>query len=104
MSRTSAFPIILALSLVVSAAPVCAQVSLDVAKITCDQYVHSKITVPNYIAIWISGYYNAKRGNHLIDVQNLQANVTKLENFCYQEKNFKMPVLEAVEKLFGSSN
>jgi hypothetical protein len=29
-----------------------AQVIVDVSKITCDQYVHAKITTPNLIAAW----------------------------------------------------
>ena len=40
-----------------------AQVIVDVSKITCDQYVHAKITTPNLLAAWMSGYYNAKRNN-----------------------------------------
>ena len=78
-----------------------AQVIMDVSKITCDQYVHSKIATPNYIAAWLSGYYNAKRNITLIDTQALQDHVSKLQNYCYQEKNFKVPVMKAVEELFG---
>ena len=78
-----------------------AQIVMDVSKITCDQYVHSKISTPNYIAAWLSGYYNAKSNNNLLDTQALQDNVSKLQNFCYDEKNFKVPVMKAVEELFG---
>jgi hypothetical protein len=83
------------------ASPAHAQVSIDVARITCDQYVHSKITTPNYIAVWISGYYNGKRNNLTLDPEEMQKNVGKLERYCYDEKNFKVPVLKAVEELFG---
>jgi len=79
-----------------------AQVALDVSKITCDQYVHSKITTPNYIAAWMSGYFSAKRNQSILDPQALHANVTKLEHYCYDEKNFKVPVMKAVGQLFGS--
>ena len=78
-----------------------AQTVTDVSKITCDQYVHSKIATPNYIAAWLSGYYNAKSNNSLIDMQALQDNVSKLQNYCYSEKNFQVPVMKAVEELFG---
>jgi HdeA/HdeB family protein len=40
-----------------------AQVTLDVSKITCDQYTSHKITSPQNIAIWLSGYYHGKRGD-----------------------------------------
>jgi hypothetical protein len=78
-----------------------AQVTIDASKITCDQYVHSKIATPNYIAAWLSGYYNAKRNSRLLDTQALQDNVSKLQNYCYEEKNFKVPVMSAIEELFG---
>jgi hypothetical protein len=37
--------------------PAQAQVTVDVTKINCDQFVHHKITEPNLIAAWFSGYY-----------------------------------------------
>jgi hypothetical protein len=39
--------------------------------------------------------YNAKR-NRIIDLQILEENVSKLQNYCYDEKNFKVPVIEQV--------
>ena len=86
---------------IASASSAKAQATIDVSKITCDQYVHSKISTPNYIAAWLSGYYNAKRNNRLIDTQALEDNVSKLQNYCYEEKNFKVPVMKAIEEVFG---
>ena len=84
-----------------SISPLRAQVAIDVSKINCDQYVHSKITTPNLIAAWISGYYSAKRNNTFIDTQDLEEKVGKLQKYCYEEKNFKVPIMKAVEELFG---
>ena len=81
-----------------------AQVVVDVSKITCDQYVHSKITTPNLIAAWLSGYYNAKRNNKIIDLETLEDNVSKVTNYCYDEKNFKVPIMKAVETVLGKSS
>jgi len=53
-----------------------AQVIFDVSKITCDQYVHAKITTPNLVAAWLSGYYSAKRNNTIIDLGTLEDNVS----------------------------
>jgi len=83
------------------AAPAQAQMRLDVSKITCDQYVHAKIATPNYVAAWMSGYFSAKRNDLTVDLGALQENVSKLERYCYDEKNFRMPVMRAVENLFG---
>jgi len=87
-----------------------AQVSIDVSKITCDQYVHDKIPTPDFasfsavgslearamlsrwlIAAWLSGYSHAKRTNLIIDLESFEENVNKLTNYCYDEKNFKVP-------------
>ena len=81
-----------------------AQVVVDVSKITCDQYVHSKITTPNLIAAWLSGYYNAKRNNKIVDLDTLEDNVSKVTNYCYDEKNFKVPIMKAVETVLGKSS
>ena len=88
--------LILILSLVSS---VQAQVTVDVSKITCDQYVHSKVASPRLIAAWLSGYYHGKRDTRVIDLENFEANLSKLEKFCYQEKNFKLPVMQALEEV-----
>jgi hypothetical protein len=85
-------------------APAFGQVVVDVSKITCDQYVHSKITTPNLIAAWLSGYYNAKRNNKIIDLETLEDNVSKVTNYCYDEKNFKVPIMKAVETVLGKSS
>jgi acid stress chaperone HdeB len=92
-----------------------AQISVDVSKITCDQYVHAKIKTPSegpslvdranrqqqLIAAWLSGYYNAKRNNTTIDLLTFDDNVSKVQNYCYYEKNFKVPVMKAVEQVLG---
>jgi len=79
-----------------------AQVTLDASKVTCDQFVHSKVGSPRVIGAWLSGFYNGKRDNRILDLQNYEGNLSKLEQFCYLEKNFKMPVMQAIEELFSA--
>jgi acid stress chaperone HdeB len=81
-----------------------AQVTVDVTKVDCDQFVHHKISEPRLIAAWLSGYYNAKRNNRVIDLQTLEENMSKVKNYCSDEKNFKVPVMKAVEQVLGKSN
>ena len=50
---------------------------------------------------WLSGYYNAKRNNRVIDLQALEENMSKVTNYCSDEKNFKVPVMKAVEQVLG---
>ncbi len=89
---------ILVLSTVLSAQ---AQVTVDVTKINCDQFVHHKISEPRLIAAWLSGYYNAKRNNRVLDRETFDENMSKVKNFCSDEKNFKVPVMKAVEQVLG---
>ena len=89
----------LGLVLTAASAPANAQVSLDLAKVTCDQWSGYKITNPQNIALWLSGYYNGKRGNTVIDTQGLASENQKLRDFCIT--NPQMPVMQAAEKLFG---
>jgi hypothetical protein len=43
----------------------------------------------------VSGYYNAKRNNTIIDPQALEQNTVKVSRYC--SMNPEMPVMQAVE-------
>jgi acid stress chaperone HdeB len=81
-------------------APAHAQVLLDVAKITCTQFTGYKITNPQNIANWLSGYYNGKRGNTMLDTQGLTANANKLRDYCLVHPEVR--VMQAVDNLMAS--
>jgi acid stress chaperone HdeB len=72
-----------------------AQVMLDVAKITCWQFVTYKVTSPKFLAIWMSGYQHGKRGDTVIDTQYLATKADKIEDYC--TKNPDVPFMQAVE-------
>jgi hypothetical protein len=95
--------ILLGLMLCAITAPVGhAQVTIDVAKITCNQFATYKIANPDSIALWLSGYHNGKTGgNTLIDPQALKAKSTEVVNYCLQHPD--TPVMQAVETVFGIS-
>src|SRR5262245_52207297 len=76
-----------------------AQVTVDVSKITCDQFTGFKVTDPRDIAIWLSGYYSGKRGSTIIDTQALKANERKLQDYCI--RNPQVLVMQAVETVLG---
>src|SRR5215472_6303117 len=81
------------------ASPATAQVSLDVAKITCDQFSGYKVTTPDNIAIWLNGYQSGKRGTTIVDTQNLVENAKKMLTYCI--RNPQTTVMQAAETLFG---
>jgi acid stress chaperone HdeB len=75
-----------------------AQVTIDMSKITCDQFLGYRIINPNDIAMWLSGYYNAKRDNTIIDTETLAAQKSQLQEYCL--RNQKVPVMQAIDLLF----
>ena len=79
--------------------PARAQVSVDIAKITCEQFLLFQVADPQHIAIWIHGFYSGKRDNTVIDVQVLKASADKVRDYC--RANMGKPVFQAVETIFG---
>jgi len=90
------------------------------SKITCDEYVHDRIPTSDFISFsavvplpwemrsnlsrwlianWLSGYYHAKNNNEIIGVESFENNVNKLTKYCYDENNFKVPIIEAIERV-----
>jgi acid stress chaperone HdeB len=95
-----ALAVALGLTLAVERVPAArAQVTLDVSKITCEQYNAYKVTNPQNIAIWVNGYYHGKRGDVTLDTQGLVENARKLRDYC--RRNRQTLVLDAVETLFA---
>ena len=78
-----------------------AQVMVDVSKITCDQFATYKIANPEYIAIWLSGYYHGTRGDMIVDIQTLSADVKKVEAYCLMKP--EVPLIQAVKTVLGIS-
>jgi len=93
-------PLLCFIAILGTVVPTHAQVTLDLAKVTCDQWSGYKITNPQNIALWLSGYHSGKRGNTLIDTQGLMADTQKLRDFCIV--NPQLPVMQAVEKVFAA--
>jgi acid stress chaperone HdeB len=76
--------------------PAPAQTSIDIAKITCEQFILQQVTNPRNVIIWLSGYY-AKRGDTVIQVQQFEENANKVTDAC--RANLKATVMEAFEKV-----
>jgi acid stress chaperone HdeB len=78
-----------------------AQTTIDVAKITCRQFLLGHVGgSTRSVANWLSGYYNGKRGNTVIEVGSMQNNVRDLERYC--RKNHEMPVMDAAKNALGA--
>src|SRR5258705_4597793 len=61
-----------------------AQVTVDVSKITCDQFVEYKIADPKQIATWINGYYHGAHGSPILDSQEMLEVTNTVEEHCFK--------------------
>ncbi|SRR6266487_617447 len=98
LNRGLATPGIL-ISALLSTSGAQAQVTVDMSKITCEQYVLYKIQNSDFIPFWIQGYFSAKRGNTIIDAQQFKSNAEKVKAYCRMNSN--VTVMQAVEKVLG---
>jgi acid stress chaperone HdeB len=75
-----------------------AQVTIDITKITCNQFLGSQITDSRTLGVWLNGYVNGLRGKTLIEP--LSPGHIALVNYC--EKHMDMLVLDAARNVFGA--
>jgi acid stress chaperone HdeB len=93
----------LAVALVLTASSAAwAQVTLDVAKVTCGQFATYKITNPQFIAIWLNGYYHGVRGDTVVDTQKLDEDTKTIQDYCI--KNPDALLMQAVGMILGPVN
>jgi acid stress chaperone HdeB len=76
-----------------------AQVTVDVAKITCDELLKYEIADPKQIAIWISGYYHGIHGSSILDTQEFRQDMNKVEEYCFKHPDEL--VMKAVDDILG---
>jgi len=80
-----------------------AQMILDVAKISCRQLLFDRVlsTKTRPIGLWLSGYYNGKRNNLVVDLGAFEKNVDTVLDYC--RLNQEAMVIDAIEKALGPS-
>jgi acid stress chaperone HdeB len=72
-----------------------AQVTVDVSKITCEQFI--VLPKADSVAIWLSGYYHGDRHVSALDVNKFEENARNLRAACRLPDNFKKPVMQLIE-------
>jgi hypothetical protein len=85
---------------ILEASVVQAQETVDVAKITCDQALASKVVNSRTLSIWVSGYYNGTRNNTVLDVSALQKREQDVMDYCLSHS--AMVLMDAVKSVLGS--
>jgi acid stress chaperone HdeB len=93
-------PLLISASLVlVQVTALQAQVTVDVSKITCDQLLMEKPVPAKYVVLWLSGYYNGKRGNTIIEPEAMDKNEEKVDFYCNLHR--EVTVMDAVKNVLG---
>jgi HdeA/HdeB family len=89
----------LCMLLMLAALPARAQTTIDVAKVSCRQFIFDDIALSKSIAVWLSGYYNGMQHNTLVDMSQMEHNIDKVQDFC--RLNLEMTVMDAAKKALG---
>jgi hypothetical protein len=78
-----------------------AQMMVDMAKITCRQYLFDRTISPEapQIATWLSGYFNGKRNNTMVDIGTIRSNKDKVEDYC--RMNQDVTIMDAARTALG---
>jgi hypothetical protein len=77
-----------------------AQETLDLAKITCDQMQGEKLATPSRdVVLLLTGYYNGKRNNTVIEPQTMKKHEDEVASYC--DKHGEKTVMDAVKNVLG---
>lgn len=72
-----------------------AQVTVDISKITCEQFI--VMPKADSIAIWLSGYYHGDKHVSTLDVNQFEENARNFRAACRLPDNFKKPIMQLIE-------
>jgi hypothetical protein len=74
----------LAICLMLAGTPtaVLAQASVDMARITCSQYLAMSPTDRAVFSAWMSGWFNQKKGYVFVDLNAYTRNVASVKSWC----------------------
>jgi hypothetical protein len=92
---TSQFARAVALILAFTAHAAHAQVTVDISKITCEQF--NVLPKADSVAIWLGGYYHGGKREAVIDMSKFEDNARNLRTACRLSDNFKRPIMQLIE-------
>jgi HdeA/HdeB family len=77
-----------------------AQVTFDIAKITCDQLAGEKLAASSRdVLLWLSGYYNGERHNTIIEPLAIQKHAEQINLYCQDHRD--TTAMDAVKNVLG---
>jgi hypothetical protein len=76
-----------------------AQETIDVAKITCDQFLSGQPFDSITVSIWLGGYYHGERHDTVIDLNSFKKSSLDMMDYCIERRD--MTLMEAIENALG---
>jgi hypothetical protein len=76
-----------------------AQLTLDITRVTCRQYLTGSVIPRKSLILWLSGYYHGKRDATTVDVGSIELNASKVDDYCGGHQDEM--VMKAIEAVFG---
>ena len=83
-----------------TACPAHAQLTVDMSKVTCKQFVTYEITDARSLSIWLSGYFNAQQSNMVVDVSKFRDRSNALKEFCLTHQ--AIGLMDAAKTVVGA--
>jgi len=84
---------------IVAAANASAQV-VDVAKISCKQYLAGTVVRQDYLSLWLSGYVNGTHNDTVIERSTVQNITDKVGTYC--RANLDAGLMDGVQTILGA--
>jgi len=78
------------------AAPVKAQVTIEMSEITCKQFSEYDADTKAFIGNWMRGYFSSKNNITVIDSRYVKRNTEKIARYC--KKLPKSSLIDAIQK------
>jgi acid stress chaperone HdeB len=91
---------LVALPAIFATANASAQV-VDVAKISCKQYLAGNVVRQDYLSLWLSGYLNGTRNDTVIETSTVQTVANKVSTYC--RSNLDTGLMDAVQNVLGAA-
>ena len=73
--------------------------SIDLSRMTCDEFLASNKDETRIILAWLDGYYKDEQDPPVIDFDTLTASFQKLNEYCAAKP--AAPLITAADELFG---
>lgn len=76
--------------------PANSQVIVDMALVTCKQYLTMEADQAEVLGAWMGGYFSASKDLNVVDLRYVDRNLKKLSSYCKSRKNETL--MNAIQK------